>query len=87
MKAITFVLTSDISWRCTNRPCKARLRTDSAMSTMIPSGTGLVEKNTDFGLQSKLQGHGNEMRKLLTHSFGFHFLCPSDVEMWAEKNK
>ena len=24
----------DISWRCTNRKCKGRLRTDSAMSTM-----------------------------------------------------
>ena len=27
---------SDISWRCTNRTCKARLRTDSAMSTIVP---------------------------------------------------
>ena len=24
----------DISWRCTNKKCKGRLRTDSAMSTM-----------------------------------------------------
>ena len=24
----------DISWRCTNKKCKDRLRTDSAMSTM-----------------------------------------------------
>ena len=27
---------SDISWWCTNRSCKARLRTDSAISTIIP---------------------------------------------------
>ena len=27
---------SDISWGCTNRSCKARLRTDSAMSTIVP---------------------------------------------------
>ena len=24
----------DLSWRCTNKKCKGRLRTDSAMSTM-----------------------------------------------------
>ena len=24
----------DISWRCTNKKCKGRLRTDSAMSTL-----------------------------------------------------
>ena len=24
----------DISWRCTNKKCKGRLKTDSAMSTM-----------------------------------------------------
>ena len=24
----------DISWRCTNKKCKGRLRTDSAMSTV-----------------------------------------------------
>ena len=27
---------SDISWRCTNRSCKARLRSDSAIGTIIP---------------------------------------------------
>ena len=26
----------DISWRCNNRSCKARLRTDNAMSAIIP---------------------------------------------------
>ena len=27
---------NDISWRCNNRSCKARLRTDNAMSAIIP---------------------------------------------------
>ena len=56
------------------------------MSTIIPSGTGLVEKNTDFWLQSRLQykDNSNEIRKWLKHSFGFHFFCHSDEEMWAE---
>ena len=62
------------------------------MSKIIPSGTALVKKNTDFWLQSRLQynDNSNEIRKELKHSFEFHFLCPSDVEMWAEipsKNK
>ena len=72
---------SDMIWRCTNRSCIARLRTDSAFRTIVPSGTGLVEK-----IQTSLQynDNSNEIRKRLKHSFGFHFLCPSNVEMWAE---
>ena len=26
----------DISWRCTNKKCKGRLRTDSASTTLVP---------------------------------------------------
>ena len=68
---------SDMIWRCTNRSCIAKLRTDSAISTIIPSGTGLVEK-----IQTRLQYNDNcnEIRKRLDYSFGFHFLCPSNVE-------
>ena len=57
------------------------LATDSTMSTIIPSGTGLVEKNTDFWLQSRLEynENSNEIRKRLKHSFGFHFLCHSNA--------
>ena len=72
---------SDMIWRCTNRSCIAKLKTDSAISTIIPSGTGLVEK-----IQTRLQynDNSNEIRKRLDYSFGFHFLCPPNVEMWAE---
>ena len=53
------------------------------MSKINPSGTGLVEKNT-FGFSQDYKDNSNEIRKGLKHSFGFQFLYPSDVEMWAE---
>ena len=63
-----------------NRSCIARLRTDSARSTIIPSGTGLLEKNTDMGLSQDYKDSSNEISKWLKHSFLLHFLCPSAVE-------
>ena len=36
MKINNVLKSSDISWQCTNRSCKARPRTDSAISTIIP---------------------------------------------------
>ena len=53
------------------------------MSKIIPSGTGLVEKNT-FGFSQDYKDNSNEIRKGLKHSSGFQFLYPSDVEKWAE---
>ena len=32
----TVLKCGDISWQCTNKKCKGRVRTDSAMSTMNP---------------------------------------------------
>ena len=36
LKPCLLLKSSDISWRCTNKSCKARLRTDSAIGTIIP---------------------------------------------------
>ena len=30
----------DISWRCTNKNCKGRVRTDSSLSTIVPINMG-----------------------------------------------
>ena len=39
-----------------------------------------MEKNTDFVLSQDYKDSINEIDKLLKLSFGFHFLCLSDVD-------
>ena len=43
-----------------------------------------MENNTDFGFSQDYKDNSNEIRKCLKRSFGFHFLCPSDVDMGAK---
>ena len=50
------------------------------MSTIIPSGTGLVEKIQTWGLSQDYTDSSNEISKWLKHSFGLHFVCPSGIE-------
>ena len=40
----------DISWRCTNKKCKGRLRTDSAMST-VNAIKKLKDSNCDLEIR------------------------------------
>ena len=46
----------DISWRCTNKKCKGRLRTDSASTTLVPNNMVQTRKHwndSSLGCMSK----------------------------------